>query len=165
MFIFVVNLYHGDAKVLEVKYSDQWNSDDFVQKDFFPHENGGSSADKVIPKLFLKLQLEELLKNNAVLREQIGGVLNNKENMRQQDLVAAIWNIIFSPWIVPSSTTTEATTTTTASSSSGSDSFSSPTPTSIKINRTRRTTKYQIRGYCKNPPKKHLPENEIRFDL
>lgn len=155
----------GDAKVLELKYSDQWNSDEFVQNDFFTQNNGDTNKDNAIPMPFLKLQLDELLKNNAVLRKQIAEVLSNRENMRQQDLVAAIWNIIFSPWIVPSSTTMEATTTTTKIPSSGSDNVSNSTPTPIKINRTRRTTKYQIRGYCKNPPKQHLPDNEIRFDL
>lgn len=144
---------------MEIKYSDQWNGEDYVQKDFNTRNNEKRVEITSMP--FLKIKLEELLKNNADLRDQISEVLSNKENMRQQDLVAAFWNIIFSPWIVTSSTTTTAATTTTISNDA--DNFSSTSP--IKINRTRRTTKYKIRGYCNNPPKKHLPENEIRFDL
>lgn len=142
-----------DTKVLELKYSDQWKSEEFIEKDFYTRDKSDDVDVNSMPSL--KLRLEELLKNNAVLREQISEVLSNKENMKQQDLVAEIWNIIFSPWIVPSTMTTQATITAT-SFSSESDSFSSSTLSSIKIHRTRRTTKYKKRGSCKNPLKKHL---------
>lgn len=135
-----------------------------MQKDFYTRENSDID-DNAISMPFLKSRLEELLKSNELLREQISGVLDNKGNMRQQDLVAAIWNIIFGPWMVPLSATTETITTTTTSSESDNSSNLVTTPTPIKINRTRRPTKYKIRGFCKNPPKKHLPENELQFDL
>lgn len=99
-------------------------------------------------------------------RPTLLGGIRDRNKAERQGLIQLIWEFLFGI-----GTTTVKPTTDSPSDGSGSDgsgsggsgsggSGSGSGGTTAPPNRTRRPTKYKNRGYCKNPPKMHLPEND-----
>lgn len=130
------------AAIISVKYTDKWDQDNIIRSEYkqIPREvEADDLSNAAAPEL--RLKLEEFVKNN--------------KNLRQQDLIAQIWHLIFGSRTTTTTESPSGTTTTTTTAATTTD-LSDATLSG----RTRRTTKYKIRGYCKNPPKAILPEND-----
>lgn len=125
-----------------IKYSDIWDQDNIVQSEY--KQNPNVLEDESFgnaPAPALRLKVEEFVKRNG--------------NLRQQDFVAQIWALVFGSQTTTSTAAPAGTTKSLAAPSTTTD-----PSTATLSGRTRRTTKFKIKGYCKNPPKTILPEND-----
>lgn len=142
---FPVKLNNGTARRI-IKYSDQWNRENFIQHDFYSPKINDDDDNKNIQLPYLRSQIEAIAKQN--------------KNPRQAgDLLQAILAFLFGN----GTTTTPAPSDSGSGSGSGSATTEDPSRATLS-NRTRRPTKYPIKGYCKKPPKKHLRENDSGED-
>jgi hypothetical protein len=155
-----VNIFDGGAR--EIKYDEEWSNGRFIQNELVQSkaQSPGSQVTfyNEIPAPLLKTALEKFGKGN-------------KE--KQQNIVQAIWILLFGEGATTTSgtATSKPTTPTTPSTGTGTttkapqnDTNSLPYDKELKeaskfnsalITRTRRTTKYKVDNNCKNPPKKH----------
>lgn len=127
-----------------IRYTDRWDQDNIIQREYkqIKRETAEESFEEV-PTPELRLKIEEFVEKNG--------------NLRQQDLVAQIWALIFGSRKETTTVSPAGTTKTTTTVSTTTD----PSMATL-AGRTRRTTRYKIRGYCQNPPKRILPENDTR---
>jgi hypothetical protein len=144
----------------EIKYEKTTQD---IDNDYYQRvlsEAQSSSLHHEIPQPLLKIALDRFGKGN-------------KE--KQQNIIQAIWILLFgegttttAATTTSATTTTKATTTTTTtvspggggSGGSGNNTVDAILEASAKFDkalvmRTRRTTKFKIEGNCKNAPKKH----------
>lgn len=177
-----MNIGSGDAK-REIKYSDQWNRENFIQHDFYTPDINDEPKDQGVSLELLRAKLEELMNEEAqdynegdgrsTILSSIRGRpiilgLGDKTKAERQGLLQLIWEFLFGFGTTTTAGPSDNTVTTTANpgggGSDGSGSGSGSSATTAPPNRTRRPTKYKNRGYCKNPPKTHLPENNHKDD-
>lgn len=154
-----MNFYDGNAR--EIKYNEEWNNGASVQNQLEKaNEQLPVSPDAFyneVPAPLLKAALDKFGKGN-------------KE--KQQNIVQAIWTLLFGEATTTTAAPSVTTTTTTKATTAAPSNSSSTTPSSSsaafekeledaakydssKMTRTRRPTKFQNKGYCKNPPKAH----------
>lgn len=126
----------------EIKYKDHWHQDKFLQNELYDRVATEEDYDQLpFPYLRSDIKRGALERQRPNLRPVVGG---------QQFTLIGLLNAVFANKLT---TTTEAPKTT----------VPGPAGETLKT-RTRRTTKYKVKGNCKKPPKKHDKEDDSKED-
>lgn len=125
------------ANPREIKYTDKWNSERFHHNDVHEPEYFDEDFGR-IPLPYLR---GELTTND------FADARPKKQRQNRPQNFSEVFKFLFGGG---RATTTSTTTTTTEPTTTTGD-----PATQTLSNRTRRVTKYKIKGNCKNPPKKH----------
>lgn len=132
----------------EIKYTDKWSSEKFHRNDLYDRQN---SAVDYSPIPFSNLKEDFIDDGDSIVVFKKG---TKQRQPGQPSAIGFLLQLLFGgfgsrPYLIIPTTTNKPLISTGIAVDA------------TLINRTRRTTKYKIKGNCKNPPKKHDKEDEL----